>query len=356
MTPPKAHDDEKPPRLGQTVKRLLVTGFEPFGGADVNVSQDVLSALQSKVSAADPWAHLRPSPIDPIEVELERIVLSVDEVGSLHVAKRLQAGDSWDAILHLGVCGTCTVPRLEMRAQDVLDMRIPDNSGRQLQATPLSGQGDVWSTAPIRQWMRGWETAAELSVDAGTYLSNETLYRTLDALPHPSVPVLFLHLPKEEHYELSKSTSLVNEVLARLVHKPVIEVAGALFIQDGEFLLARRAPHEQHPGTWEFPGGKLEQNESFEQAIIREIQEELAWDIKTEPSIGTWHHELDSFCVALSIMPCRFSGETPLLEVNEHWTSHDRVEWFSPSSSTALEWTGSDHLVVKWLVEQNLLA
>ena len=344
------HDEDRP------VKRLLVTGFEPFGGAEVNISQDVLSALQSETILNDPWAHLRSSPSSPVKVELERLVLSVDEAGSLHVAKRLAAGESWDAILHLGVCGTCTVPRLETRAQDLLDMRIADNSGRQHQATPLSGRGDLECTAPIQQWMRGWDTAAEVSVDAGAYLCNETLYRTLDSLPNASLPVLFLHLPKEELYEKSKCVSLVNEVLARLVHKPVIEVAGALFIHDGKFLLARRAPHERHPGTWEFPGGKVEGNESFEQAILREIKEELGWDVKAGPSVGTWHHELDTFCVALSIMPCRFQGERPILELNGDWTSHDQVEWFSPSSSHALEWTGSDQLVVKWLVEQNLLA
>ena len=42
------------------------------------------------------------------------------------------ASREWDAILHLGLCGECTQPRIELRAEDVLDMRIPDNSGRQV--------------------------------------------------------------------------------------------------------------------------------------------------------------------------------------------------------------------------------
>ena len=58
----------------------------------------------------------------------------------------------WDAILHLGLCGECTVPRIELRAQDRLNMKIPDNSGRQVSDTELSGLGDWDTPVPVKKW------------------------------------------------------------------------------------------------------------------------------------------------------------------------------------------------------------
>ena len=84
--------------------RVLVTGFEPFGGSDVNVSMDVVNALTDSMVLEDPWSTLRPSS-KPVSVEVERLMLSVDSAGSMAVANRIASGETWDAVLHLGVCG-----------------------------------------------------------------------------------------------------------------------------------------------------------------------------------------------------------------------------------------------------------
>ena len=57
-------------------------------------------------------------------MSIEKHVLSVDEHGSRWAANEL-ASREWDAILHLGLCGECKQPRIELLAEDVLDMRIP---------------------------------------------------------------------------------------------------------------------------------------------------------------------------------------------------------------------------------------
>ena len=54
--------------------RVLVTGFEPFGGSDVNVSMDVVNALTDSMVLEDPWSTLRPSS-KPVSVEVERLML-----------------------------------------------------------------------------------------------------------------------------------------------------------------------------------------------------------------------------------------------------------------------------------------
>ena len=337
------------------MKRILLTGFEPFGGASVNVSQDVVNLIPSELVLDDPWKDFRQTPSNKVHVEMERTVLTVDEQGSMAIAERIQSGNVWDAIVHLGVCGACTIPRLETRAQDRLEMRIADNKGRQVPSSLLSGAGDLFSTAPIKTWLQAWDVEAELSNDAGLFLCNETLYRTLESMGSAAIPTLFVHLPKHEIHATEQSVALVKGVIARLVHKPVLRVAGALFVRDHKFLLARRASHEDHPGTWEFPGGKLESQETKVAAVIREIREELGWEIDASRSIGTWFHELETALIALDVLECNFINELPSFEPQESWTSHDRVEWHTSESCQSLVFTGSDHEVVEHLVANGLI-
>ena len=334
--------------------RVLLTGFEPFGGSDVNISMDVVNALSDAMLVDDPWSALRESP-KPVSVELERLVLSVDKAGSMTVANRIASGETWDAVLHLGVCGTCTVPRLETIAADRLAMRIPDNAGRQVTSATLSGQGDRPSTVPVKQWFQSWQTDAQPSLDAGAYLCNETLYRSLEANLDGTIPILFVHLPPASVYPLAACLELVTQVIARMIHKPVLKVAGSLLLDQRRFLVARRASHERHAGTWEFPGGKLESDETFQQAIVREIEEEFGWHVRAEASIGTWHHELPEVTIALDVLMCEFEGMSPSFIHNQRWTSHDCVEWHTYESSRVLNFTGSDHEVVERLKELDLI-
>ena len=62
----------------------------------------------------------------------------------------------------------------------------------------------------------------------------------------------------------------------RPVDRPVVDVAvGVLMDPDGRFLLTSRPPGKVYAGYWEFPGGKLETGETVEQALRRELQEEI---------------------------------------------------------------------------------
>ena len=59
-------------------------------------------------------------------------------------------------------------------------------------------------------------------------------------------------------------------------HAPLIVVAAALVDRDGRVLVQRRPTDKTHGGLWEFPGGKLEAGETPEDAVVRELEEELA--------------------------------------------------------------------------------
>ena len=333
---------------------ILLTGFEPFGGSDVNVSMDVVNAFEKRILIEDPWKDLGPSR-PSLTVDVERSILSVDREGSLKVAKRIDNGESWSAILHLGVCGSCSVPRIETVAEDRLAMRIPDNGGRQVAESTLSGDGDWRITCSTKHWFQSWVTDAEVSIDAGAYLCNETLYRSLEANREKSIPILFLHLPPAEVYPIEKSMKVVNDVIARMLFKPVVHVVGSLFTEDGKFLVARRAEHERHPGTWEFPGGKLEQGESMQSAIVREVKEEFGWSVTAGSSIGRWHHELEDVIIALDILSCSFIGQHPSYQPDARWTSHDSVQWHTSTTCGFLTFTGSDDEVVAQIKQLDLI-
>lgn len=80
------------------------------------------------------------------------------------------------------------------------------------------------------------------------------------------------------------STALVADAHLKREGGPdrrIVEVAvGVLIGPDGHFLLTSRPPDKVYAGYWEFPGGKLEEGESVEQALQRELHEELGIDIK----------------------------------------------------------------------------
>jgi 8-oxo-dGTP diphosphatase len=79
--------------------------------------------------------------------------------------------------------------------------------------------------------------------------------------------------------------------------RKVVDVAvGVLFRSDGRFLLTSRPIGKAYPGYWEFPGGKLEKSETVEQALKRELMEEIGIDIATaEP----WRTEMVDYPHAL---------------------------------------------------------
>ncbi len=95
--------------------------------------------------------------------------------------------------------------------------------------------------------------------------------------------------------------------------KTVLVSAVALIDVDGRVLLARRPEGKSMAGLWEFPGGKVEQGETPEAALIRELQEELG--------IDTWQsclapltfasHSYDDFHLLMPVFACRKWGGTP---------------------------------------------
>ena len=75
---------------------------------------------------------------------------------------------------------------------------------------------------------------------------------------------------------------------SKLNTKNYIEVSAALIFRGGKLLITRRHAHSHLGGLWEFPGGKREAHETYEQCLVREIREELGVEI----SVGALFEEI----------------------------------------------------------------
>ena len=98
--------------------------------------------------------------------------------------------------------------------------------------------------------------------------------------------------------------------------RPITDVAvGVLIRPDGSFLLTSRPPGKAYAGFWEFPGGKLEAGETVQQALCRELQEELGINVTaSEP----WKVELVDYPHALVRLNfCKVRAWTGALEMRE---------------------------------------
>ena len=105
-------------------------------------------------------------------------------------------------------------------------------------------------------------------------------------------------------------------------------IAAALLLREDAVFLARRGPSQSHAGMWELPGGKVESGETPEQALVREIREELNWEIRCgELRARSTSPDLPG--LELQAFACEIVGGA--LELHEHeasawvpWSELDR--------------------------------
>lgn len=116
----------------------------------------------------------------------------------------------------------------------------------------------------------------------------------------------------------------------------VVRVVCAVIVDRGRVLAARRAPGEHLAGFWEFPGGKIEAEETDEAALIREISEELDLTIEPVAPLGISETAQSTRLIRLSAWVCRLVGGKACLRV------HDDLKWASPLELELLTWAQAD--------------
>ena len=118
--------------------------------------------------------------------------------------------------------------------------------------------------------------------------------------------------------------------------KKNIHVVGAVIVKDGAILCAQRGMEKSLPGLWEFPGGKIEENESPQAALQREIQEEMHCHVEIGEQVEHTVYEYDFGIVHLTTFFCKLVGGTPVL------TEHTAIEWLKATELEKLEWAPAD--------------
>lgn len=107
-----------------------------------------------------------------------------------------------------------------------------------------------------------------------------------------------------------------------------IEVAAGLIFRSGKLLIAQRQTGAHLGGLWEFPGGKLETGETFEQSLARELHEELGVEVSVDKLVETVTHAYPEKTVHLKFFLCRLArGEPqPLGCAALRWVSRSELD------------------------------
>ncbi|MEM7065843.1 MAG: A/G-specific adenine glycosylase [Cyanobacteria bacterium P01_B01_bin.77] len=118
----------------------------------------------------------------------------------------------------------------------------------------------------------------------------------------------------------------MTETKAPLPHKQI--GVAVIHGDDGRILIDRRKQEGLLGGLWEFPGGKIEPNETFEDCVKREIKEELGIDIEVNDRLITVNHAYSHFKVTLNVFNCtHLSGEPQTIECDEvKWVTLDEID------------------------------
>lgn len=125
-----------------------------------------------------------------------------------------------------------------------------------------------------------------------------------------------------------------------------IDVVGAVIVREGQVFAVQRGPDKALPGMWEFPGGKIENDESPQEALARELQEELLCNITVGEFITTTEHDYSFGTVVLSTYFCELNGDEPRL------TEHTALRWLAPSDLASLDWAPADIPAVRLIIEK----
>ena len=167
------------------MKKLLITGFAPFGGAEVNPSWLAVKAL--------------PAQLGEFELYKMEIPTIFGEAASTVIQKAEEIGA--DVVLSVGMAAGRDAVTPERIAVNIRDARIPDNGGNQPRGAFVAPEGPAayFATLPVEkmaQAIRDREIRATVSNSAGAYVCNDVMYSLLHHFDGTAVRTGFIHVPQ----------------------------------------------------------------------------------------------------------------------------------------------------------------
>lgn len=126
----------------------------------------------------------------------------------------------------------------------------------------------------------------------------------------------------------------------------VVEVVAAVIKKDDKIFITRRG-YGEFIDMWEFPGGKVEQGESREEALHREIREELELEINELEFLTTVDYDYSNFHLTMHCFECSISGG------HLHLNAHNDAKWVTYDELNDQKWVPADILVVDAIKNKN---
>ena len=114
----------------------------------------------------------------------------------------------------------------------------------------------------------------------------------------------------------------------------------AAIIRDGNRVFATQRGYGDYKDGWEFPGGKIEQGETPQQALVREIREELDSDIEVEALLTTIEHDYPSFHLSMQCFWCKLVTGIPVLK------EHEAAQWLDLEHIDNVTWLPADQKII----------
>ena len=124
-----------------------------------------------------------------------------------------------------------------------------------------------------------------------------------------------------------------------------IRVVGAMIERDGKYLITQRPPRATLPLLWEFPGGRVEPGESDEEALARELMEEMGITVQVGERVIHVEHAYEGYDIDFCVYRCRMAGGTiQHLRVNDH-------RWVAPHELDDYEFPAADEKTIAKLLD-----
>ena len=114
----------------------------------------------------------------------------------------------------------------------------------------------------------------------------------------------------------------------------------AAIIRDGNKVFATQRGYGDYKDGWEFPGGKVEPGETAQQALVREIKEELDTDIAVGDYLTTIEYDYPTFHLSMQCFWCRIVDGTPVLK------EHEAARWLDVDHIDSVEWLPADLTII----------
>lgn len=119
-----------------------------------------------------------------------------------------------------------------------------------------------------------------------------------------------------------------------------IRVVAAIIVHENQVFATQRG-YGNFKGGWEFPGGKIEQGETSQEALIREIKEELDTEIEVGELLETVEYDYPEFHLSMDCFFCSIkSGELVLKE-------HEAARWLTKEALDSVDWLPADKGLIK---------